>query len=292
MKPKVRGEDNASGIAIVTGASSGIGASFARRLAASASGAETYPGLPAFDELWLVARRAGRLADLAAGLAPTGIGAPGENTLAIKSVPLDLAAPGSAGSLADAVSASGKPLRVLVNNAGYGSYGPFDRADLDAQLGMIDLNCRSLTECCGRLGTAMGAGGLIVNVASLAGFFPLGNFAVYAATKAYVHNFSLALAAEWGGRGIRVCALCPGSVESEFALVASGGARREVRHGFSADKTTRRCLRSAAKGSWVSLPRLAWRLNRRLGLTAGPRAMASFSNRFMKRPHAKGEEGK
>lgn len=268
----------ARGLALVTGASSGIGASFARRLAAAASGAERYPGLPAFDELWLVARREDRLAGLAREL--------GSDALAVKAVASDLAAPGAVGRLAGLVAGAGKPLRVFVNNAGYGTYGRFSEVDLDRQLGQIDLNCRVLTEACGRLDRFLEEGSLVVNTASLAGFAPLGNFAVYAASKAYALSFSVALAAEWEGRGVRVCALCPGSVDSEFALVASGGARKRVLHGFSADRTTAACLREAARGKWISLPRLIWRLRRLAAGVFGPRTSARFSARFMKRPQA------
>jgi short-subunit dehydrogenase len=270
-----------NGIALVTGASSGIGASFARRLAAAASGAERYPGLPPFDELWLVARRADRLEALAAELRR----ASGDAVLAVKAVPLDLAAPEALKRLAELVAAAGKPLRVFANNAGYGTYGPFAEVDLDRQLGQIDLNCRVLTEACGRLGPFLETGSLVVNTASLAGFAPLGNFAVYAASKAYALSFSVALAAEWESRGISVCALCPGSVESEFALVASEGIRKEVLHGYSADRTTAACLKAAVRGRRIAMPRLSWKLQRFASWLVGYTASARFAFHFMKRPH-------
>lgn len=271
--------DGAPGIALITGASSGIGASFARRLAAAAAGAERYPGLPPFDELLLSARRTDKLEALAAELRAASGGA-----LAVKPVALDLAAAGSPAALAAAVAAAGKPLALFVNNAGFGTYGPFSEVDLDRQLAQIDLNCRVLTEACGRLGPYLRAGSVVVNTASLAGFAPLGNFAVYAASKAYALSFSVALSAEWEDRGIRVCALCPGSVESEFALVASGGAREKVLHGYSADRTTAACLREAGRGKPISLPRLAWKLQRAASVLFGPAASARFAFRFMKRP--------
>jgi short-subunit dehydrogenase len=274
-------KDPVSGIALVTGASSGIGAAFARRLAAVAAGTERYRGLPAFDELWLVARRADRLADLSRELFAV---APG---LAVKTVALDLTR--DLADLADRVAAAGKPLRLLVNNAGYGSYGPFAAVDLAKQLGEIDLNCRALTEACGRLGPFMASGSAVVNVASLAGFAPLGNFAVYAATKAYALNFSVALATEWRERGVRVVALCPGSVASEFALVASAGIRREVAHGWSADKTAAAALRRAGRGGWIVVPRLSWRLNRAATWLFGPILSARFARRFLSRPYAEND---
>jgi len=121
-------------------------------------------------------------------------------------------------------------------------------------------------------------------VASLAGFAPLGGFAAYAASKAFALSLSVALSAEWEGRGIRVCALCPGSVQSEFALVASRGARKEVAGGYSAELTVERALRDAARGKLISMPRLSWRLKRLAGALAGPAASARFAWRFMRRP--------
>lgn len=264
------------GIALVTGASSGLGSAFARVLAKAAGGR----GLPAFDELWLVARRADRLEALAAEL--SGL-APG---LAVRVRPSDLVSEGAIATLAAEVAVARKPLRILVNDAGYGCYGPFADAPLELQLGEIDLNCRALTEVSGRMLPFLARGSLVINVASLAAFAPLGGFAVYAATKAYVLSFSVALAAEWEGRGIRVCALCPGPVSSEFSLVASGGARREVRHGFSPELTVERCLRAARRGAWISMPRFIWRARRFAGWLFGPSLSARFTQAFMKRPRA------
>lgn len=273
-----------SSVALVTGASSGIGEAFARRLAAAYAGTERYPGLPPFDELFLAARRADRLEKLAAELA--GLRDRTGKPLRVRALPVDLVAPCAFAALGREIAAAGKPLGILVNNAGYGTYGPFSEVDLGKQLGQIDLNCRALTEACGVLSPYLSGGSVVINVASLAAFAPLGNFAVYAASKAYALSFSVALSAEWAERGIRVCALCPGSVSSEFALVASGGARKEVLHGWSAEKTVARCLKDAGKGKTISMPRLLWRLKRLAGLVAGPTLSARFSWRAMKRPHA------
>lgn len=267
-------------IALVTGASSGLGAAFARRLAAAAAGKERLRGLPGYDELVLVARRADRLEALRAELAASC------PALAVRAVPLDLTAPGAIAGLADGLRAAGKPLSVLVNDAGYGTYGPFDEVDLDKQLGQVDLNCRALAEALGRLGPLLGRGSLVVNVASAAAFAPLGGFAVYAASKAFALSLSVGVGAEWKGRGVRTCAFCPGPVASEFALVASGGARAEVRHGFDADEAARRCLADAARGVKVSTPRLGWTIKRLAGWLFGPALSAAFAWRFMRRPHA------
>jgi hypothetical protein len=286
-----------SGIAIVTGASSGLGAAFARALAAHSTagngvrrlrGSRRFRGIPAVGELWLVARRVDRLEILAEELRSA---APG---LIVKAFALDLVAPGAFAALADALSyAAGdplahgaRPLRVLVNNAGFGTYGDFDDVDLERQLGQVDLNCRALTESCGRLSPFLGPGSIVVNVASLAAFAPLGGFAVYAASKAFALSLSVGLSAEWKGRGVRVCALCPGPVESEFALVASGGARAEVKHGWSADRTAELCLSDSGRGRWISMPRLLWRFRRFAGWLFGPELSAAFAHRFMRRPSA------
>ncbi len=278
-----------SGIALVSGASSGIGAAFARCLAVSrndrvqtkpAFGLGRLNGLPPFDELWLAARRVERLEALAQEL----------RTISpdLKTLPLgcDLSESSAIASLAERAKASGKVVNILINNAGFGVYGPFADAPLERQLGEIDLNCRSLTEMCGRFSPCLSAGSLVVNVASLAAFAPLGNFAVYAATKAYVFSFSLALAAEWSSRGIAVHALCPGPVESEFALVASDGARTRVSHGVKADSVAAACLRAAVGGRWYSVPRWNWRLQKLAGFLAGPRISALFAARFLSRPRA------
>lgn len=271
-----------TGIAIVSGASSGIGEAFVRYLAAAAEGREKCPGLPSFDELWILARRRDRLAALAESLMH---GPGGSISFSIRPFPLDLSAPGSAAGLADAVRETRKPVTILINNAGYGTYGPFSEVDLDWQLGQIDLNCRSLTEVCGRMYPYLRNGSIVINTASLAAFAPLGGFAVYAASKAYVLSFTAALAAEWKQYGISVSALCPGSVQSEFALVASQGARKEVLHGYSADRLAKHSLRKASKGKTIVLQRLKWKASRIAGIIAGPVLSARFAWRFMRRPH-------
>ncbi len=274
------------GIAIVTGASSGIGAAFARQLASRAALAANDPeavrfrGLPVFDELWLVARRADRLEALAGELRAQ---AP---RIRVKIIAADLVVPGNVKRIALEAAEVGRPVRILVNNAGYGTYGDFDHVDVDRQLGQIDINCRALTESCHRFSPLLAPGSVVINVASLAAFAPLGGFAVYAASKAYALSLSVGIASEWKSRGITVCALCPGPVDSEFALVASGGARATVKHGWSADKTATLCLRDAARGRWISMPRPLWRFRRFAGWLFGPELSAQFAYRFMKRPSA------
>ncbi|UKI56616.1 MAG: SDR family NAD(P)-dependent oxidoreductase [Treponema succinifaciens] len=131
-------------------------------------------------------------------------------------------------------------INVLVNNAGFGTYGEFAKTDIMREMKMIDLDCTSLTGITGFAIPYMQKGSRIINVASLASFLPLGNFAVYGACKSYVLSFSVALAAELKHKGIKVTALCPGPVSTEFADVASRGARKKVRHGLSPENCTGR----------------------------------------------------
>lgn len=281
------------GIALVSGASSGIGAAFARHLAAAAGGRERYRGIPPFDELWLVARRGDRLTDLAEEirrkLGQADGGTVQNDTLTIRTFPADLNAPGTLETLANRAKESGKSIRVLINNAGYGTYGPFSENDLNRQLGQIDLNCRALTQSCGLFDPLLESGAWVLNVASLAAFAPLGGFAVYAATKAYVLSLSVALGAEWKSRGIRVMALCPGPVDSEFAKVASNGAREVVLHGWSPDKTVMGALRDCGRGKRISLPKFSWKLQRWAAALAGPVLSAFFAQAFLQRPHQKSQ---
>ena len=262
-------------IAIVTGASSGMGVHFAKGLAE-----EKAAGLLELDELWIIARRKDRLENLAHEI--TGVN--------VRSVELDL--DGSRGALAFRSileKEAGEQedelvIKVLVNNAGFGTYGEFSATDTAREMQMIDVDCTALTGLTGFSLPYMRKGSRIINVASLASFMPLGNFAVYGACKAYVLSFSVALAAELRHKGIWVTALCPGPVSTEFAEVASRGARKEVRHGLSAKKTADRCLKDSRRGKLYSMYALKWRLKACATRLIGRYAGAWFTYRFCKRP--------
>ncbi len=231
-------------IVIVTGASSGLGREFALQLAASRD----------CDEMWLMARRKDKLAELAGALGP-------------RARVMDADLSGEAGVrrfaaiLADESrrAKDGLIIDTLVNNAGFGTYGPFADTDLARQLEMINLNVVSLTGICHTALPFLERGSRVINVASLAGFIPLGNFAVYAATKAYVLSFSVAIAAELADSGVFVSTVCPGPVDTEFALVASNGARERVVDGKSPGDVVRHCLRDAERGRRVSVMAAKWK---------------------------------
>jgi short-subunit dehydrogenase len=186
-------------VTLITGASAGLGAEFARACAARG------------EALALVARRRDRLEALKAELG-------GE----VHVFTADLSPPGAAQSLIAELEAEGLGVGTLINNAGFGIAGRFADRPLDRQSEMIDLNVRALVELCHLVLPAMRAAGkgAILNVASTAAFQPGPNMAVYYATKAFVLSFTEALHHELKGSGIKVSALCPGPTESEFSEVA------------------------------------------------------------------------
>lgn len=185
-------------VAVITGASSGIGAELAYRFAQGG------------DDLVLVARRKDKLTELAYSLAST-------HGVTAEVVALDLAAPDAGKTLADELAAGGCEPRYIVNNAGFGLVGFAADLSRDEQLAMIDLNVRLLTDLSLRFTDSLARNhGGVLNVASVAGFLPGPRMAIYYATKAFVLSFSEALNREMEPRGIRVTVLCPGPVPTEF----------------------------------------------------------------------------
>jgi short-subunit dehydrogenase len=185
-------------LCLITGASSGIGAALAREFARRG------------HALVLTARREAELQALAEQIA-------GEGHTRPEIIAADLGAPAGVAAFAEAMSARGLAPAFVVNNAGFGLIG--DASDLDRarQLAMVDLNMRALTDLSLRfVDSIKRQRGGILNVASTAGFMPGPGMAVYHATKAYVLSFTEALHAELESEGVRVCALCPGPVETEF----------------------------------------------------------------------------
>lgn len=273
--------ENRNGIAIVTGASSGIGAAFARQLVNAASGRIVLPGLPVFDELWLVARRKDRLKALADELAAV------HPMLQLRCVALDLTEANKLIMLRHDIIETRKPLTLLINNAGFGTYGTFLSTDRGLLLKELDLNCRVPTELTSLCAPLMPARSLIINISSLAAFAPLGGFALYAATKAFMLSFSVGLATELRDQGVMVHAFCPGPVKTEFAHIASGGLRKEVKGGWEPDKAALYCLRQAGKGKFISVPRFRWRFRMFLAWLFGPIASAFFAWKFMRRPSSR-----
>lgn len=214
--------------ALITGASSGIGAEFARYHAEKGG------------DLILTARRKDALEALKRELEA-------EHKVAVHVFALDLGAEGGAQALYDQVKAAGLQVDVLINNAGFGGQGAHIDRRLDEELGMIDLNVKALVALTHLVVQDMVAkgGGKILQVGSTAGFMPGPNQAVYFATKAFVKSFSEAIDQELRAKGVTSTVLAPGYVETEFAaranlegtnLVKGGGKtpRQAAKHGYDA----------------------------------------------------------
>lgn len=203
-------------VALVTGASAGIGHEFGLQLAARGY------------DLILVARRRERLGELATQARALG-------AERVEVLPADLAEPGAAAKLAAAVGHLGLEVALLVNNAGFGTHGRFEALPPDREHDEISVNVDVLVGLThaflpGML--ARGRGG-VINVASTASFQPVPYMAVYGATKAFVRSFSEALHEEVHRRGVRVLALCPGPTATEFFgtnVSAPKGPIRTVRN--------------------------------------------------------------
>lgn len=189
-------------VTLITGASSGIGAELARIFAQN--GARTV----------LVARRADRLEQLAGAIAASGQPKPA-------TIALDLTERDACDRLAAILQDMDVEVETVVNNAGYGLFGEAVDLGRAEQLAMVNLNVSVLTDLTLRFaGSIVRNRGGILNVASIASFLPGPRMAVYYATKAYVLSFTEAMRGELGPKGVRVTALCPGPVPTEFQDVA------------------------------------------------------------------------
>ena len=199
-------------VALITGASGGIGAELARIFAAHG------------HDVALVARSSDKLAALADEIAATG--RPRPLVLAV-----DLAARGAVDEIAAALAAAGAVPTILVNNAGFGLAGAAGDLDAAEQLGIVDLNIRALLELTLRFAPALRAArGKILNVASVAAYFPGPGMAVYYASKAFVRSFTLALWQEMRGDGVTVSLLCPGLTMTGFQARAGIGSNMALGH--------------------------------------------------------------
>lgn len=185
--------------ALITGASSGIGLDLARLFAADK------------HDLLLVARNADKLGEIATELSA-------KHSIRATAVPIDLSDPAAPEELFRVIDEQGIAVDVLVNNAGFGTHGPFAESDVEQQVRMIEVNVASLTHLTRLFLPQMLArkSGRVLNVASTAGFQPGPLMAVYYATKAYVISFSEAVAAEIDGSGVTVTCLCPGPTSTDF----------------------------------------------------------------------------
>ena len=223
-------------VAIITGASSGMGRVFARTAAQHVE----------FDELWIIARRADRLEELKAQL----------HDIQVRPLALDLTEASAISEIAALLAQEKPQVSLLVNGAGFGKF----QAVMDVPQGvadsMLDLNCRALMDMCYTCIPYMSRGSKILNIASVAAFQPVPYLAEYAATKAFVLSLSRALWKELRPQGITVTALCPYWTRTEFFDTANekSGKDRITYYNamYEAEDVVARGWRDLLKGRDVS----------------------------------------
>jgi len=221
---------SASTAALVTGASSGIGADLARDLAGRG------------HHVVLVARRADRLEALATELRDA-------HGVRAETVACDLTDPEATAALPGRVEALGLTVDILINNAGYGSAGQFVDLDKASETAMVRLNCEAVVALTGAYAPALAErrSGAILIVASSAGMQPIPGQATYGATKAFALSFAEALHAELSHLGVAVSALCPGPIDTEFAQRAGLGDAFDKVPSF-ASVSSAECARAGIEG--------------------------------------------
>jgi short-subunit dehydrogenase len=249
--------------ALVTGASSGIGAVFARRLAERGC------------DVVLVARSRAKLESLSEALRS-------EFDVEVEVLPADLSVTGAGSALAGSLAGRGAEIDILVNNAGFGLYTPARAADPERTSEQVMVNVVAVTDLTqaflpGMLARDRGA---VINVASTAAFQPVPYMAVYGATKAYVLSFTEALWAETQATNVRVIALCPGATDTAFFDVA--GESASIGRRMAPGPVVDAALRALERRRSVVTPGLANRLLANSTRLAGRRTVARMAERTMR----------
>jgi uncharacterized protein len=226
--------------ALITGASSGIGAAIAAQLAERGHG------------LTLVARREDMLTELATRLHD-------RHGVRVGVIASDLGDPADRDRMVEKLAELGLDVEILVNNAGFGHAGKFVDADRERQVEMVRVNCETVVDLSGRYLPAMVGRrqGAVINIASTAAFQPMAGSATYAASKAFVLSFSEALHQEAKGSGVTVTAICPGPVRTEFTQAAGMEGADEGAPSFvwmSAEDLARQAVNAAEAGKRAVVP--------------------------------------
>ena len=221
-------------IAVITGASSGMGREFVRQ----------FDRKETFDEIWVIARRAERLEALR-----------GEVRAPLRPLPMDLTEDDSLDRFRSLLSEENPEIALLVNASGFGIFRAFAEAPLETQLSMIDLNDKALVAMTYLALPYMVSGSRIVNMGSLSAFQPVPYINVYGASKAFVLSFSRALGAELKPRGIRVMAVCPGWVRTEFfdTAVTDPKVITYYNRFYETEEVVRRAMKDLRRGKDVSV---------------------------------------
>ncbi|MBO5199758.1 MAG: SDR family NAD(P)-dependent oxidoreductase [Clostridia bacterium] len=221
-------------IAVITGASSGMGKEFIYQL----------NNQQKFDEIWVIARREDRLNEIRQDMGDF-----------IRPIALDLTKDEAVEEYKALLEKEQPEVAVLVNASGYGKFEAFENLSLSEQLGMIDLNAKALTAMTYVTLPYLKAGSQVYQIASLSSFQPVPYIGVYGATKAYVLSFTRAINAELRHTGIKMMAVCPGWVKTEFfgRAVVDDSVITYYNHVFTAQQVVTRALKDMKKGKDVSI---------------------------------------
>ena len=252
--------------ALVTGASSGIGAEIARLLGERGHG------------VTLVARRQERLAELAREL---------ESRLHVRAdaIACDLSDASARERLVAEIAERGREVSVLINNAGFGSAGEFQDLDLDGELRMVRTNVEAVVHLCGEYipGMVERGEGAVMNVASTAAFQPLPRQSTYSASKAFVLAFTESLSSDLKGTGVTATALCPGPVKTEFTDQHEGFEAAASTPDFvwmSAEECARAAVKGLERGKRVVVPGVGNRIGSLAGQHAPRSVLLAATRRF------------
>ncbi len=220
-------------IAVITGASSGMGREFVY----------AFDKEEQFDELWVIARREDRLTEL------------GEKCRArVRPIALDLGKRESFAEYKKLLEEEKPEIAVLVNAAGFGLFGVFEEMDCERQLDIIDLNSRALTAMCHISIPYMTSGSRIVNMGSMSSWQPVPYINVYGASKAYVLSFSRALGVELRGKGIHVMTVCPGWIKTEFFSHAiHDNTVNYFNRYYTAEQVVKKAVKDLKRGKKISV---------------------------------------
>lgn len=222
-------------IAIVTGASSGIGEEFVKQISRYAN----------IDEIWMIARRRQRLEQL-------------EKTIQkpVKVIAMDLSLQDNIKQLKQILANENPNVKLLINCAGYGIRKNFADGTYEEEIGMLEVNCKSMTALTYICLPYMHENGRIIQISSAAAFLPQAGFAIYSASKSYVLSFSRALNKELKKRQIFVTAVCPGPVDTDFFTISDeGGKMPGYKKLFlaKADRVVKKALKDSMNKKSISI---------------------------------------
>lgn len=247
-------------IAVITGASSGLGLEFLSSIP------QYYPDI---EEYWLIARRRERLEEIAS-----------KSNVLCRILPLDLTDGESFSTIASLAAETKPDVRLLINNSGCGYLGAVGEGELEKQTRMTELNVVGLTATTHTLLPYIGKGGAIINISSIASFCPNPNMTVYSSTKAYVTAFSLGLGEELKQKKISVTAVCPGPMDTEFLTVGNilGNSKMfETLPYCNPAKVARGALRAAVHKRSVYTPMAFYKLYRFIAKVTPVKLMMKIS---------------